>query len=103
MPSVTGKATKFRKLIRNPKAAAAPTPREPRVRDPLAKLRKQLDTVEQQIAQLAKERNLLDGQSADDEASRRRRANLERDTAMLETQWMEIGTAIEAAEEGRSV
>jgi ATP-binding cassette, subfamily F, member 3 len=80
------------------KSAAAPAARPPRVRDPLAKLRKQLDMVEQQIAQLTKERNLLDAQDGDDETSRRRRANLERDTATLEAQWMEIGTAIEAAE-----
>jgi ATP-binding cassette, subfamily F, member 3 len=80
------------------KSAAAPAPRQPRVRDPLAKLRKQLDMVEQQIAQLTKQRNLLDAQEGDDETARRRRANLERDAAALEAQWMEIGTAIEAAE-----
>jgi len=82
------------------KSAAAPVPRPPRVRDPLAKLRKQLDMVEQQIAQLAKQRNLLDAQqeAAEDPGVTRRRANLARDAAALEAQWMEIGTAIEAAE-----
>jgi ATP-binding cassette, subfamily F, member 3 len=82
------------------KGAAAPAAKPPRVRDPLAKLRKQLAMVEQQILQLAKLRNLLDVQeaAAQDPAVERRRANLARDAAALEAQWMEIGTAIEAAE-----
>jgi ATP-binding cassette subfamily F protein 3 len=72
----------------------------PTVRDPAAKLRKQLELVEQRLEQLAAERRWLDAQgtAADDPSLARRRANLARDAAALEQQWMEIGTALEAAE-----
>jgi ATP-binding cassette subfamily F protein 3 len=78
-------------------AAAA---KAPRTRDPAAKLRKQLEQVEQRLEQLAAERRLLDAQQAavDDPSLLRRRANLARDAAALEQQWMEIGTALEAVE-----
>jgi ATP-binding cassette subfamily F protein 3 len=52
-------------------------------------------------ATLAAERKLLDAEFAADPGHAtlpKRRANLERDIAFLESQWMEIGTAIEAAE-----
>ena len=71
----------------------------PRVRDPLEKLRKQLEQVEQRLEQLTRERRLLDAQDLEgDDSLTRRRANLARDAAVLEAQWMEIGTALEAAE-----
>jgi ATP-binding cassette subfamily F protein 3 len=81
-----------------------------RSRDPIAKLRRQLEQVEQRLEQLAGERRLLDAlgptgplpaaqQSDDDESLARRRANLARDAAVLEAQWIEIGTALEAAEQ----
>jgi ATP-binding cassette subfamily F protein 3 len=72
-----------------------------RNRDPMSRLRRQLDKVEAGIAALAAERLLIDAELAANplhDKLRLRRANLERDTAYLETQWMEIGTAIEAAE-----
>jgi hypothetical protein len=50
---------------------------------------------------LAAERKLLEAESAADPGHAtlpKRRANLERDIAFLESQWLEIGTAIEAAE-----
>jgi ATP-binding cassette subfamily F protein 3 len=74
--------------------------RTPKARDPLAKLRMQLQNVEQRIAQLATERTILDGEADLLPAQKlnARRANLERDTAQLEAEWMDIGTAIEAAE-----
>ena len=73
--------------------------KEPR-RDPLAKLRQQLEQVEARIAAVAAERALLEAEIAANPAEDRlamRRANLQRDAAYLESQWMEIGTAIEAA------
>jgi ATP-binding cassette subfamily F protein 3 len=97
---------------RDPAAAdAGESPREAgarsgnraaRVRDPLGKLRLQLQAVEQRLAQLAAERRILEGEADHLPADRfkARRANLERDTAQLEAQWMEIGTALEAAEAG---
>jgi ATP-binding cassette subfamily F protein 3 len=73
-----------------------------KLRDPLAKLRLQLQAVELRLAQLAAERRILDAEADQLSADRlkARRANLERDVLQLETQWMEIGTAIEAAEAG---
>jgi ATP-binding cassette, subfamily F, member 3 len=72
-----------------------------RPRDPLARLRQQLEQAEVRIATLAAERKLLDAEFAADPGHAtlpKRRANLERDIAFLESQWLEIGTAIEAAE-----
>jgi ATP-binding cassette, subfamily F, member 3 len=72
-----------------------------RPRDPLARLRQQFEQVEARIATLAADRQLLDAESAADPGHAtlpKRRANLERDIAFLESQWLEIGTAIEAAE-----
>jgi ATP-binding cassette subfamily F protein 3 len=73
-----------------------------KLRDPLAKLRLQLQAVELRLAQLAAERRILDAEADQLSADRlkARRANLERDVLQLEAQWMEIGTAIEAAEAG---
>jgi ATP-binding cassette subfamily F protein 3 len=82
------------------RGAAAVAKKAPR-RDPLSKLRQQLEQVEARIATVAGERALLEAQLAASPADPKlslRRANLERDAAYLETQWMEIGTAIEAAE-----
>jgi hypothetical protein len=63
-------------------------------------VRKQLEQVEQRLERLAAERRLLDAQEgADDPSLARRRANLARDAAALEQQWMTIGTALEAAED----
>ena len=72
-------------------------------RDPLTKLRQQLEQVEGRIAAVAAERALAEAEFAAnplDPKFAMRRANLQRDAAYLESQWMEIGTAIEAAEAG---
>ena len=69
-------------------------------RDPLAKLRQQFTQVESRIAAVAAERALLEAEIAANPEDPRlvmRRANLERDLGYLENQWVEIGTAIEAA------
>jgi hypothetical protein len=59
-----------------------------------------LQAVELGLAQLAAERKILEAEADQLSADRlkARRANLERDIQQLEAQWMEIGTAIEAAE-----
>jgi ATP-binding cassette, subfamily F, member 3 len=86
------------------KAAAKPLAKvagKPRARDPLSRLRQQMEQVESRIATLATERQRLDAESAADPQHatlEKRRANLDRDVAYLESQWLEIGTAIEAAE-----
>jgi len=84
------------------KAAAAKTSaaNKPARRDPLDKLRQQLEQVETRIAALNAERTLLAAEIAAAPPDNRlimRRANLERDAAFLESQWLEIGTALEAA------
>ncbi|HEY2782653.1 MAG TPA: ATP-binding cassette domain-containing protein [Steroidobacteraceae bacterium] len=84
------------------KQAAAKVPpgkKTPRA-DPLTRLRRQLDQVESRIAAVAAERALLEAEIAANPSEPKlgmRRANLARDAAYLESQWMEIGTAIEAA------
>ncbi|HEX3603502.1 MAG TPA: ATP-binding cassette domain-containing protein [Steroidobacteraceae bacterium] len=68
--------------------------------DSLTRLRRQLQQVESRIAAVAAERALLEAEAAANPSQQRlamRRANLERDLGYLENQWMEIGTAIEAA------
>jgi ATP-binding cassette subfamily F protein 3 len=88
---------------RGKKAAAVAAPAEKKAprRDPLIRLRQQLEQVEARIAALAAERSLLETEFAANPLENKlnlRRANLQRDTAYLEMQWMQIGTAIEAEE-----
>jgi ATP-binding cassette, subfamily F, member 3 len=93
-PSKTGAAEKKSGFSA---PAEKPVPR----RDPLLRLRRRLGEVAARIATLAAERALLEAELAANPTLDRiamRRANLERDAAYLESQWMEIGTAIEAAE-----
>jgi ATP-binding cassette subfamily F protein 3 len=86
-------------------SATAPKPataeRKSARRDPLEKLRRQLVQVEGSIATLTAQRTRVDAEMAAAPSDNRlvmRRANLDRDIAYLETQWLEIGTALEAAE-----
>ena len=82
-------------------AKKAPLERKAARRDPLAKLRQQLEQVEARIAAVAAERALAEAEFAANPLEPKlvmRRANLQRDATYLESQWMEIGTAIEAAE-----
>ncbi len=86
-------------------AKKAPVERKAARRDPKAKLRQQLEQVEAQIAAVSAERALAEAEFAANPTEPKlimRRANLQRDAAFLETQWMEIGTAIEAAEAAES-
>jgi ATP-binding cassette, subfamily F, member 3 len=82
-------------------AKLAPLERKATRRDPLAKLRQQLQQVEARIATVTAERALAEAEFAANPLQPKlvmRRANLQRDAAYLESQWMEIGIAIEAAE-----
>jgi len=92
---------------KNAAAAKPPAGKKAPRRDPLTRLRQQLEQVEARIATLAAERSVLETEFAAEPAAAAdplqnklalRRANLERDAAYLEMQWMEIGTAIEAEE-----
>ena len=70
-------------------------------RDSLSQLRRELEQIERKIANIAAERELLDAEPDDPAQSSRlasRRARLSRDADALEARWMEVGTAIEAAE-----
>ncbi len=95
-----GKSAASKRAASRPQAAAKPADKKTPRRDPLTRLRRQLVEVESRIAAIAGERALLEAEIAADPGAPRlamRRANLERDAAYLENQWMEIGTAIEAA------
>jgi len=84
----------------------APLERKVTRPDPMAKLRQQLEQVEARIAAVAAERALAEAELAANPLEPRlamRRANLQRDAAYLESQWMEIGTAIEAAEQAAEI
>jgi ATP-binding cassette subfamily F protein 3 len=86
-------------------AKKAPLERKATRRDPLAKLRQQLEQVEARVAAVAAERALAEAEFAANPLEPKlamRRANLHRDAVYLESQWMEIGIAIEAAEAERS-
>ncbi|HEX3912018.1 MAG TPA: ATP-binding cassette domain-containing protein [Steroidobacteraceae bacterium] len=90
---------------RKKSAAKAPPEKKAVRRDPLARLQQQLAQIEVRLATVAAERALLEAEIAANAADSRlamRRANLERDAAYLESQWMQIGTAIEAAETERN-
>jgi ATP-binding cassette, subfamily F, member 3 len=83
------------------KAGKAPADKKGPRRDPLTRLRQQLEQVEARIATVTAERSLLEAEFAShphDSRLASRRANLERDAAYLESQWMQIGTAIEVEE-----
>jgi ATP-binding cassette subfamily F protein 3 len=85
---------------KKPALGKAPAERKAARRDPLEKLRQQLQQVETRIAAVTADRARLEAEiaaSPRDDRLTMRRANLERDAAYLESQWMEIGTAIEAA------
>jgi ATP-binding cassette subfamily F protein 3 len=69
--------------------------------DSLTQLRRELEQIERRIASIAAEQQSLeakDAESALNGTLAHRRARLTRDAASLEARWMEVGTAIEAAE-----
>ncbi len=89
-----------------------PTPARPlraraaRGRDPTPKLRQRLEQTEAQLASLVATRVSLELELAAaplDPALQRRWATLERDMAALESQWLEIGSAIETAEAAQAL
>jgi ATP-binding cassette subfamily F protein 3 len=84
-----------------PAAHTAGAKQPPTRRDPKSRLQQRLDKVEASIAAIAAQRLLLDAELAANplhDQLKQRLANLARDAAYLEAQWMEIGTAIEAVE-----
>ncbi len=81
--------------------SAAGQPKKAGRLSPLERLRRQLELVESRIAAVTAERALLEAEFAANPHEHKlglRRANLQRDAAYLESQWMEIGTAIEVEE-----
>jgi ATP-binding cassette subfamily F protein 3 len=78
-----------------PKAARKPP------RDMLDQLRRELTQIERRIAANAAEQAAMGTSVADPTSDKRladKRARLTRDAALLESRWMEVGIAIEAAE-----
>jgi ATP-binding cassette subfamily F protein 3 len=67
----------------------------------LSALRRELEQIEQRIAAITAERSLLEEELCKDPMHRglqAQHADLMRDAASMETRWMELGTALEAAE-----
>ncbi len=78
-----------------PKAAKKPP------RDSLGQLRRELTQIERRIAANAAEQTAMNASVADPANEKKlaeKRARLARDAALLESRWMEVGIAIEAAE-----
>ena len=70
-------------------------------RDSLTQLRRELEQIERRIAVIAAQQTALETEAADPAMNGRvadKRDRLTRDAASLEARWMEVGTAIEAAE-----
>jgi ATP-binding cassette subfamily F protein 3 len=70
-------------------------------RDSLGQLRRELMQIERRIAANAAEQTAMNSSVADPTSDKRladKRARLTRDAALLESRWMEVGIAIEAAE-----
>jgi ATP-binding cassette subfamily F protein 3 len=70
-------------------------------RDMLDQLRRELTQIERRIAANAAEQTAMNASVADPATDKRladKRARLTRDAALLESRWMEVGIAIEAAE-----
>jgi len=89
---------------RSEQAAAdkAKAPRKPR--DALVQLQRELEQIERRLAAVTAERASLEaaladsGSAGDGARLAGKHARLSRDAATLEARWMEVGTAIEAAE-----
>ena len=67
----------------------------------MSALRRELEQIEKRIAALAAERSLIEEELCKDPMHRglqAQHADLMRDAASMETRWMELGTALEAAE-----
>jgi len=67
----------------------------------MSALRRELGQIEERIAVIAAERSLIEGELCKDPMHRglqAQHADLMRDAASMETRWMELGTALEAAE-----
>ena len=85
--------------------AAGAAKKSPPVRAPreLLKLHREIERVEQRIAEIAAAKALVETalcQDPMDGGLQAQHADLTRDAAAMETRWMELGTAIEAAEAG---
>ncbi len=87
------------------RGTAGAAKKSPPVRAPreLLKLHREIERVEQRIAEIAAAKALVETalcQDPMDGGLQAQHADLTRDAAAMETRWMELGTAIEAAEAG---
>ena len=72
-----------------------------RSRDPLAEMRREIDQIEKRLVAIDAERTLIESELCKnplDGGLQIRHAVLKRDAAVAENRWMEVGSAIEAAE-----
>ena len=100
-----GDLDEYQRWLRNRERtrAEAPRPRktQPARVDPLVELRRELAQIERRIASIAAERSVLEAELKGGDTHGRlaeKNARLMRDAAKWEARWMEVGTALEAAE-----
>jgi ATP-binding cassette subfamily F protein 3 len=70
-------------------------------RGPLAEMRREIDRIEKRLIAIDAERTLIEAELCKnpmDGGLQARHADLTRDTAAIETRWLEVGTALESAE-----
>jgi ATP-binding cassette subfamily F protein 3 len=88
-----------RETSKRPARVAAKAASGPRGR--LSELRREIELIEKRISAIAAERTLVEAELCKDPMHgglQAQHADLTRDEALMETRWMEVGTAIEAAE-----
>jgi ATP-binding cassette subfamily F protein 3 len=84
-----------KRALKTPRKAASGS------RGPLGELRREIEQIEKRIAAIAAQRTLVEAELCKDPMHaglQAQHADLTRDAASMETRWMELGTALEAAE-----
>jgi ATP-binding cassette subfamily F protein 3 len=97
-----GKAASAAAREDTPKRAAQTAPKnDPKSRRRLSELRREIEQIESRIAAIAEKRGLIEAELCNDPMHgglQAEHADLALEESAMETRWLEIGTAIEAAE-----
>jgi ATP-binding cassette subfamily F protein 3 len=94
-PAAAAKKETSKGALKTPRKAASGS------RGPLGELRREIEQTEKRIAAIAAQRTLVEAELCKDPMHgglQAQHADLTRDAASMETRWMELGTALEAAE-----
>jgi ATP-binding cassette subfamily F protein 3 len=100
-PADTEKKPPSRPAGAGPAATKANRNSASRSRGPLVSLRREIDALEKRIADMSAEQALLEAELCNDPMNaglQAEHARLTREVAATETRWMEVATAVEAAE-----